>query len=164
MKTQSLIAAGFIFLCGIAPVWAGDDTGVQRLALCQDSWIDWQKTDPAQMKKFADYFRAKFTPHDNDPYWLPKANISIMGLRATQVFPESIGMAVGFSVTVEAPFDVARRAVERSIGKKVGGCERGDDMQMCGLEIAKERTVTLMAEDSPKAKEALVGCYYLYEK
>jgi len=43
-------------------------------------------------------------------------------------------------------------------------CEASDGMKGCDLEIAAHRTVTLMAEDNPKIRRALIGCYYDYEK
>ena len=36
-------------------------------------------------------------------------------------------------------------------------------MHSCELEIANQRTFTLMAEDATKNR-TLVGCYYFYEK
>jgi hypothetical protein len=153
-----------VLALAMAPVWAADDPGLERMATCKDSWLDWNKNDPAQLKKFVDGFRTDFSPHGNDAYWLPKTKKSIQGLNIAQAYPESIGMGVGFSLTVDAPFDQARNMLEKSLGKKLGKCETGDDMRMCELEIAEQRTVTLMAEDSPKSTQTLVGCYYLYEK
>jgi hypothetical protein len=164
MKISYLVLAG-IFLQGIAvPVRAADDPTIERLATCRDSWRDMQKSDPAGLKKIGDHLNADFSPSGNDPFIVPKKNLSIAGLRVKQVFPNSVGMGVGFSVTVTGRFDETRKAIEKRLGKRLGHCETGDDMRMCELEIAKERTVTLMAEDSPKATETLVGCYYLYEK
>jgi hypothetical protein len=112
--TGALAALSFF----IMPAWAADDAMTTRLATCQDSWFEWSKTDPAQMKKFVDHIRASFTPHDNDPYFLPKADTSIMGMRVTEVYPESVGMGVGFSVTVAAPFDKARAAMEKTVASR----------------------------------------------
>ena len=164
MKIRILTAVLAILSVLGVPVRAADDAGLARMALCQDSWLDWQKSDPAKLKAFANRFRAGFVPHGNDPYLLPKENISVVGLHVAQAFPDSIGMAVGFSLTVDAPFDQTRAAVEKSLGKSLQKCETGDDMRTCAREIGPQRTVTLMAEDSPKAKQTLVGCYYFYEK
>ena len=164
MKITYLTAIAVLMFCTIMPVRAADDTGVQRLAICRDSWVDWQKGDPERMQKFATYFRANYIPHNNDPYWLPKSDTAILGLHVSQVFPESIGMAVGFSVTVDARFDKTRAALEKAVGKRLQHCEASDDMKTCDLELAPQRIVTIMAEDSPKAAQTLVGCYYFYEK
>ena len=162
---HALMTWTFIFLgAAMAPGWAADDAGIERMATCQDSWFDWNKSDQAQLKKFGDQFRADFSRKDNDPFFVPRKDKRIAGLRVTQAFPDSVGMGVGFSVTVEAPFDKARQVFEKSLGKKLGKCETGDNMRTCGLEIADKRTFTLMAEDSPKSTATLVGCYYYYEK
>jgi hypothetical protein len=71
---------------------------------------------------------------------------------------------VGFSVTVAAPFDTARTAVEKATGKSFKKCETGDGMHGCELQLAPQRTLTLMSGDSPTSKTTLVGCYYFYEK
>lgn len=147
-----------------APVWAGDDAGLARLAICKDSWLDWSKSDPAQLKKFGEHFRAGFSRNGNDPFFVPKANTSIMGLRVVQVFPDSVGMGVGFSLVVDASFDRTRAILEKTLGNKLGKCDTSDGMRTCELDIAEQRTVTLLAQDGAKTNKTLVGCYYYYEK
>jgi len=88
----------------------------------------------------------------------------VNGLNLTQVFPGSLGMGVGFSVLVDATFDVARQAVERDLGKPMDDCREGDGMHTCELSIAEQRTVILLSEDPPNDKTTLIGCYYYYEK
>jgi hypothetical protein len=151
-------------LFAVAPVSAAEDVGLTRMATCQDSWLDWQMKYPAQLKKFGDHLHAEFSEHGNDPYVIPNASISIAGLRVTQLFPNSVGMGVGFSATVDAPFDKARQTIEKAAGKPLTKCETSEGMRTCGLEIAEKRTLMLMAEDSAKATTTLVGCYYFYEK
>ena len=158
------IFAALAICVAILPARAADDAGVTRMALCQDSWLDWQKSDPAKLKSFGDYFRTRFSHKDNDAFVVPNAATFIAGLRVAQVFPESVGMGVGFSAMVDADFSTTRAALEKALGKKLGHCERGDGMNACDLAIAEKRTVTLMAEDSPKARQTLIGCYYYYEK
>jgi hypothetical protein len=148
----------------IIPASAADDAGLARLALCRDSWVDWGKGDPAKLKAFGAHFRSEFSPHDNDPYMLPKASVSVMGLNVAQAFPQSVGMGVGFSLTVDAPFDATRRAMEAALGKTLQHCEASDGMKTCELEIAPQRTVMLMAEDNAASRQTLIGCYYFYEK
>jgi hypothetical protein len=164
MKFQHLSAGVLAFAVILSPALAADDDALARMALCKDSWVDWSKYDPPKMKAFADGFRAQFSPHGNDPFALPTGNVSVLGLRITQGFPDSVGMGVGFSLTVDATFDDARKAVEKALGKPLTKCETGDGMRTCGLEIAPQRTITLMAEDKPGARNTLVGCYYFYEK
>jgi hypothetical protein len=151
-------------LLPLAPVRAAEDDGVARLALCQDSWLDWQSKEPARLKAFGEHFRAAFVPKSNDGSAVPRTETSILGMRILRVYPESVGMGVGFSVIVDATFATARKALEHSIGKPLVKCETGDSMTTCGLEIAEKRTLTVMASDDPKTSETLIGCYYFYEK
>lgn len=151
-------------LLGALPAWGADDPRLESLALCRESWLDWQRTDPAKLDSFAAYFRSAFSHSGNDAFATPKSAAAIDGLKVIQVFPESVGMGVGFSVLVEARFDVARGALERALGKPLRQCETSDGMRACELPIAEQRTVTLMAGDAPNDKTSLVGCYYFYEK
>jgi hypothetical protein len=165
MRSQ-LVAAGGALALGflLTPAFAADDDALTRMALCGDSWVDWSKTNPAKLKAFGDRFRGQFSRHDNDPYALPKKPVSVLAFRVLQAFPESVGMGVGFSLTVDATFDETRRAVEKSVGKTLQHCESGEDMKTCELSIAPQRTITLLAEDKSDAHRTLIGCYYFYEK
>jgi hypothetical protein len=164
MKIASLAGATLALSFALMPARAADDPALARMALCRDSWFDLKTSDPAALKKYVDHIRAGFTPHDNDPYFLPKSETSILGLHVSQVYPESVGMGVGFSLIVDAPFDKTRKIVEKSLGKPLGHCDTSDGMKACEQQIAEKRDFTLMAEDSPKSTTTLVGCYYFYEK
>ena len=164
MKPQTLSAGMVALGILLRPALAADDDALTRMALCKDSWAEWSKSDPAKMKAFAEHIGAQFEHEGNKPFALPKANVSVLGLRVLRVFPDSVGMGVGFSLSVDATFDDTRKAVEKALGKPLGKCESGDGMRMCGLELAPQRTVTLEAEDKPSAHDTLIGCYYFYEK
>jgi hypothetical protein len=162
MKFASLAVMALLLV--VAPAWGDDDISLARMATCRDSWFDWQTSDPARLKAFAGRFRAGFSRHDNDAYFVPKSSAQIAGLRVTQVFPDSVGMGVGFSAAVEAKFDEARRRLEKLLGKPFAKCETSDGMQTCELQIAEKRTAMMMAEDDPKSTSTLIGFYYFYEK
>jgi hypothetical protein len=164
MISRKFVIALLVSVAILRPALAAEDDSLARMALCRDSWAEWSKSDPAKMKAFADHVRSEFVPHDNDPFARPKTDISVLGLHVTQAFPDSVGMGVGFSLTVDATFDDTRKAVEKSLGRPLGKCETGDGMRTCGLEIAPQRTVTLMVADKPGAKNTLLGCYYFYGK
>jgi hypothetical protein len=151
-------------LLGVAPAWGADDPRVENLALCRDSWLDWKNTDPAKLDSFGAFFRSAFAHSGNDAFAVPKSPMAIDGLKVTRVFPESLGMGVGFSVTVDATFDVAKQALEEKLGKPLRQCDTGEGMRTCELPIAEQRTVMLMSGDPPNDKTTLVGCYYFYEK
>ena len=152
-------------LFGVIPAWGCRRSAGSKTWRCAgDSWMDWKTTDPARLNSVGAYFRSALAHNDNAAFGVPKSPMAIAGLKITKVFPDSVGMAVGFSVLVEAPFDVARRTFEEELGKPLGQCETSDGMRSCGLPIAEQRTVMLMSADPPNDKTTLVGCYYLYEK
>ena len=115
---------------------AADDVALERMATCRDSWLDWQKTNPAKLQKFGEDFRAHFAPHGDDPFPVPRVETTVAGLRVTKAFPDSVGMGVGFSLMVDASFDRTRKAMERSLGRRMQHCENGDNMKTCAIEVA----------------------------
>jgi len=154
-----------LFLVAVTPAWAADNLSIERLATCQDSWLDWKQSDPVQLKKFAESFQSNFLQKEKDPFFVPKSNQTVAGLQVTQVFPESIGMAVGFSVVVNANFDTTKTRLTKKIGKPFGKCEPpSDNMRTCELAIGEKKTILLMAEDNAKSTTTLFGCYYFYAK
>jgi hypothetical protein len=162
MKFAALAGVALLFVTASAR--AADDVSLTRMATCQDSWLDWQKSNPAGLQAFGQRLHAGFSQHANDAFVLPKSSTEILGLRVTQLFPDSVGMGVGISATVTAKFDEARRRLEKTLGKPFVHCETSDGMRSCELPIAEKRTVMVMAQDDPKATSTLVGCYYFYEK
>ena len=136
---------------------------LERLATCQDSWRDW-KDDLGHTKTMAEIFNSTFDAPASDGSFAPTQKVHVVGLPVIQVYPESVGMGVGFSVVLDASFDETRARAEKAVGKALGSCEHGGGMQTCGLEIAKERTITLMAAEHDTKKRTLLGCYYFYAK
>lgn len=139
------------------------DPRIADLALCRESWLEWKTSDPARLESMATYLRSGFTRGD-DGALTPTAALTLAGLKITKVLPDSVGMGVGFSVLVEAPFDFTRRAVERELGRPLNDCDASDGMRSCGLEVRPQRTVTVAADFPQRSRTTLVGCYYLYEK
>jgi hypothetical protein len=160
MKPFVLVAV--LSIVTLQPARPVDDM-IERLAMCKDSWRDW-KNDPAQARKVAELFNSTFVDRGKDGSFTPNAKVTVVGLPVLQVYPESVGMGVGFSAVLDASFDTVREHVEKAIGKPLKDCETSDGMRTCGLEIAKERTITLMAGENDTQKRTLVGCYYFYEK
>jgi hypothetical protein len=164
MTNRSLLFITALLLIGNSPISAAEDLGIERMATCQDSWLDWEKNEPAQLKTFGDQFRSDFSQNENDAFFVPKTDMSIDGLRVLQVFPGSVGMGVGFSAVVDATFDNAKRTFSKTLGRPLEKCDVSDDMRSCEMEIGEKRTFVLMAEDSAKSTTTLLGCYYYYEK
>jgi len=164
-KISALAAASMMFLVGVVPADAADNLAIERLATCRDSWIDWKQNNPAQLKKFADDFQSQFfLRKETDPFLVPKSSQTVAGLPVAEVYPESVGMGVGFSVKVNASFDKTKATLEKKLGQLLKQCERGDNMRTCALQLAEKKTIMLVAEDNPQSTTALFGCYYFYEK
>jgi hypothetical protein len=140
-----------------------DSFSLEKMATCQDSWLDWGNDD-ARVGAFRDGFRAQFKEADSGGYFVPISSATLMSMKVVRVYANSIGMARGFSVSVDAPFDTVKKNVEKTIGKTLKHCETSDGMRTCDLDIAEKRTVTLMADATGREKTTLVGCFYFYEK
>ena len=163
-RIAGIAAFALLLVLPVASAAPTADTGAERMVLCQDSWLDWQKAGDPRMKQLAAHFQTAYTHKNNDPFAVPNAPVTILGFRVLQIYPGSVGMGVGFSVLVDAPFDKARASLERALGKKLVKCDTSDGMQSCELQIAEQRTITMMSGDDPKTKSTLLGCYYYYEK
>ena len=151
-----------LFLAAAAAHATGEPN-LESLATCRDSWLDW-KDDKARSAKFTEDLRAHYTyQQDRGGFLVPKAPASVLGLPLARVYPESAGMAVGFSVLVSGGFEAARKAVEKALGKPLKCDDKGEEMLTCELVRGAKKTVFVMAEDKT-AKSALIGCYYFYEK
>ncbi len=161
MKAASLV----LMLSAVSvPAAGADDQSIGRLVTCKDSWLDWKNVNAPQLKSFGEHFQSDFTQKESDAFFVPNSRDTIAGLKVERVFPNSVGMGVGFSVFVEAPFDEAKRRFEQALGKPLQKCEVSDGMRTCELDVADKRTFMLMAADDAKATSTLAGCYYFYEK
>jgi hypothetical protein len=148
-----------------APASAADDVILERLVTCHDSWIDWRTTNDPQMAQFAAQLSANYTQNNpGDPYMVPRDTATIAGARVLQVYPESVGMGVGFSVMLAVPFDKAKTLFAQKLGKPLTHCETSDGMKSCDLQVADKRTFMITANDRPGESKTLVGCFYYYEK
>ncbi|MBT9504332.1 MAG: hypothetical protein IV092_24015 [Burkholderiaceae bacterium] len=160
------LALPTLFSLLLAPCLAGsasaaaDDSQLQRLLSCEDSWLDW-RGDRARMGAFARDFQSRFTQEPRSPAFTPKQKLSLLGLPVEQVFPESVGMGVGFSVQVNAPAEQVRQALEQRLGKSMK-CEVSEGTLACELEIGEKRTAILMTADKGRGRSSLLGCYYFY--
>lgn len=158
-----LTATTFALLCAsAAPAGAADDALLQRMTLCQDSWLDW-KDDEARVKRYVAEVESRFTHGARGTGLTPKAPTKAIGLPVAQVFPQNVGMALGFSVIVNADFAQARRSLESQLGRPMT-CQNSEEGHGCELKIGKEKTVVLMSDENGKSKQTLLGCYYYYEK
>ena len=139
------------------------EPNLDTLTTSRDSWLDW-KDDPARGATFTEDLHANYTyQQDRGGFLVPKTPRSLLGLPVARVYPESAGMAVGFSVLVNSGFEAARKAVEKTLGKPLKCDEKSEEGFGCELALGPKKTVFVMAEDK-SSKSALIGCYYFYEK
>jgi hypothetical protein len=139
---------------------AATEPNLERLVTCQESWLDW-KEDATRMAGFANGLNANYS-RQGDGYLVPKTKSTLFGLPVARIYPQSIGMAVGFSVSVTGDFAAAKTAVEKAIGQSLQ-CENDNDGHACQAERGTKKTVTVTS-DAGKGKAVLIGCAYYYEK
>ena len=164
MKTYALALAATLASIAVAPqaIAAADEPQLQRLALCQNSWLE-SKNDDVRMKRFANFFETRFDQSAEGDAFTPKSPIKVLGHDATRVYPQSVGMGVGFSVLIDAGFTEARANVERQLGKSMT-CATSEGVRSCEVELGAKKTVVLMTGQSGAAKTSLVGCFYFYQQ
>ena len=151
-----------VLFLATSPAHAGAGPSIERLVSCQDSWLDW-KDDDARTAKFAENLLVDYVPNQDEGYLAPKDTRTLFGLPVARVYPDSIGMAVGFSVVVDAGLDATRRAMEKALGKPFKCDDKSDEMQGCQFARGPKKTVTLMSDEA-NTRSTLVGCYYFYAK
>ena len=139
-----------------------EDAYLGQLATCQDSWFDW-KDDDRRMGQFADRFNTNYTRIEEEAAFLPKVPGKVLGFPVVKVYPQSVGMGVGFSLQLDGQFAKMRNEVESRLGKPLE-CSDSDGMTSCGVELAENRTVMLTASGDGAGAVNLLGCYYFYEK
>ena len=163
-KMRFLTAAGLLTASAcLAPfALAADDPQFQRMALCQDSWLDW-RSDDARISALVDYFEARLERNRQGDGATPRSPIQVLGYSVVQAYPQSVGMGVGFSLVINADFAQALAAVEHQLGKPMM-CSTSDGLRSCELHLGNQRTAMVITGERGNAKTSLVGCYYYYEK
>jgi len=147
-------------LLPLAPALAADNPTLLTLATCQESWRDW-KENPARIQSFRDALSG-FRAQDREPFYLPTQPATLLGFPVVRLYPDSVGMAVGFSVLADASFDAVKASLEKQTSKAITRCETEGGARSCELKIGEKRTVILMEEGRGKNAKTLFGCYYFY--
>jgi hypothetical protein len=158
-----LAAAGALLTVAAAhTAMAAEEPSLQALATCQDSWFEW-KNDAARMAHFADYMRTRFVPGEGGDAYSPKVKTMALGYQVSQVYPQSVGMGLGFSMVVQANFAQARQAMEKQLGRTMT-CSISDGVEACEIQLGEKKTAVLMTGNGGKAATSLLGCYYFYQQ
>ena len=151
-----------VAFAGSAVARVADDVQLQRLALCQDSWLDW-KDDAVRMSRLANYFETRFDRSASDAAFTPRSPTKVLGCSVSQVYPQSVGMGVGFSLIVNADHARARAGIEGQLRRPMT-CATSDGVRSCEVPLGSGRTAVLMTEQNGRAPSSLVGCYYFYQQ
>lgn len=147
--------------CFSATTHAAGEPVLSRLATCQDTWSGWQEGDP-RMDRYVAFFENGYTRDDDAASFTPKAPTTSMGFSVTNVFPQSVGMGVGFSVTLVGGYAQIQMAVESEL-KQPMDCSTSDGMKSCVVGLAADRIVMLTSADNGAAPSSLLGCFYRYD-
>lgn len=148
-------------LLPLSTAHAADDKMLVSLATCQESWTDW-KNDPVRGRMFRATVEAGFRAQDREPFYLPIRPTTLLGQPVTRLYPDSVGMAVGFSVVAGASFEAVKASVEQQMGKPFARCGVEEGAKSCEQKIAEKKTVVLMEASRGKNPQTLFGCYYFY--
>ena len=73
LKIASSAGLGAALLLASVPVPAADNPGIERLATCQNSWLEWKSANPAQLTSFIQRFQAEYAPNGNTAFFNPKS-------------------------------------------------------------------------------------------
>lgn len=165
MPFLSVLLAAAALSSSVAGVPAANEADAPyfgKLATCQDSWFDW-KDDAQRMGQYADRLTASFVRIEEEPAFVPKHPGTVLGFPLVKVYPQSIGMGVGFSVQLGGQLAEIRSEVENRLGQPLE-CSPSDGMTSCAVELGDEKTVLLTGYGEGAAAVNLLGCYYFYEK
>lgn len=168
-QTPHRLLSSLLLLCcamaGSAGATAPDpalEAQLLRLATCEDSWLEW-KADRPRLQRFATALHAQFSAEPKSPAMKPNRPTRLMGLAVTQLFPDSVGMGLGFSVMLQADLQQARQRFEAQLGRPLS-CETGDGMVACELPLGEKKTAMLINGDKGRSPTSLLGCFYFYQQ
>lgn len=151
-----------ILLTGLASGTEVEPDRLVKFATCQDSWLEW-KDDARRTDQYVESFDQGFTRIEEEAAFLPKDALVALGFPVTKVYPQSVGMGVGFSILLAAPLQQVRVQVEKLVGKPLQ-CSVDEGMTSCSIELAEKKSVMLASEGDAAEKSSLLGCFYYYEK
>lgn len=149
--------------CVISQANADDNKSILELATCQQSWLDWRQ-EHARIKGFSAMLNANFKFNERENYFYPLRDATFLGHKISRVYPDTVGMGVGFSVVVDAGIDAIKPSFEKAVGKQFGSCSKEEGALSCELRIGEKKTVFLMETGREPTPQTLAGCYYYYEK
>ena len=125
--------------------------------------MDWGKSSP-KADDFRKMFSTDFKQTGGGAGFAPIKPMSILGNSVREVYPDSVGMGVGFSVLADGEFDTVKASLEKQVGKPIAKCSKEGDSRSCEYTFAEKKTLLLMEGGRGKNAKTLFGCYYFYAK
>ena len=165
MKTLVSLSISVLafLLTPLAAAQATNDSETLQLATCKQSWLDF-KNDPAKSERFVASLKSNFKANGRDGSFVPLKPMTVLGHDVFQLYPESVGMAVGYSIIVNAGFDAVKSSLEKLMGKPFESCQSASEGKSCERQIGEKKTVMLMEGSRGNNPKTLFGCYYFYAK
>jgi hypothetical protein len=136
---------------------------LERMATCEDSWLDW-RDDPARTKAFAEGLKVSFEQRGKGPSLAPRGRTTFLRMPVLKVFPDTIGMARGFSILLYAMFDDAKALLEQGYSTHLDNCQTSAGTRMCSREIGENKTLLVMGDTGANRHQTLLGCFYNNDK
>ncbi len=161
-RTTTFLAAALL-MAATSGAQAADDKAILQMASCDVSWLDF-KDNPVKVQEYLGTLKTQYRRTSDDGSFEPLSATSLLGQKISRVYPQSVGMGLGYSVIMDAGFDAVKAAVEKQLGKKLARCAEHEGAKSCELEIADKKTIVLMEGERGKNPRTLFGCYYYYEK
>lgn len=163
MKIERTVGSFLLCVLLFSNAHAADDMLLLQLATCQESWTDWGKSSP-KIDDFRKIFSTDFERKDREASFAPIKPFSMLGHSVREVYPESVGMGVGFSVVVDAEFDKFKASLEKQVGTSIAECSKEGDSRTCEHTFSEKKTLMVMEGGRGKNAKTLFGCYYFYAK
>ena len=66
MKSARLAGSVLLLLSVAVPAWGAGDSRIENLALCRESWLDWQTNDPSEFENFKLMLESAFSSGRDD--------------------------------------------------------------------------------------------------
>ena len=159
MKCTRLASVLLLFSIASSSAQAADDTFFLELLTCQKSWMDWQNIPP-KWTYFQSRIDADLRRFESTGQYFPTKPLTLLGVKAVEVYPHMATNDMGFSVIFDGTFDKVKALLAKHVGKPADNCSMASGKRACGYSIAPHRDLLLMETGTGKKERTLVSCAY----
>lgn len=131
---------------------------IQDLATCKVS-LNEVEPNSSTWSYYARRAESDLVSNENNMS-IPKVPTNIFGFPVSHVRLSGVGMAPGFAVVVDAPFDVVSSSITQQTNIPLSPCAPQDGCVT--YDFSKDRSLILMAGNKSGAPQTLIGCIYPY--